>query len=142
MIIRNMQEKDLEQVCKIEKENFSKPWKFNDFLTSVHNLDHIYLVVENESEIIAYCGLWKVAGEGQINNVAVKKAYWNKHIANSMLKQLIYLGKKADLVSFTLEVRVSNLSAIKLYHNLGFLDSGIRKNFYEDPTEDGLIMWL
>lgn len=141
MIIRTMKEKDLGEVCKIEKDTFSRPWRLQDFLTSMNNNNNIYLVVEEKGRIIAFCGLWGVSGEGQINNVAVDKTYRNKHVANQMLKELISRGKEADLFSFTLEVRIGNLSAIRLYHNLGFEDSGIRKEFYENPIEDALIMW-
>lgn len=142
MLIRRMEQKDLEQVLSIENEIFESPWKFHDFENSMTNPQNIYLVVEEDEEIIAYCGLWGVAGEGQIYNVAVKEKFRNNHIALSMLKELISLGKQEELSAFTLEVRISNESAIKLYHNLGFKDVGIRKNFYENPKEDAIIMWL
>lgn len=142
MLIRRMEQKDLEQVLSIENEIFESPWKFHDFENSMTNSQNIYLVVEEDEEIIAYCGLWGVAGEGQIYNVAVKEKFRNNHIALSMLKELISLGKQEELSAFTLEVRISNESAIKLYHNLGFKDVGIRKNFYENPKEDAIIMWL
>lgn len=142
MLIRRMEQKDLEQVLSIENEIFESPWKFHDFENSMANPQNIYLVVEEDEEIIAYCGLWGVAGEGQIYNVAVKEKFRNNHIALSMLKELISLGKQEELSAFTLEVRISNESAIKLYHNLGFKDVGIRKKFYENPKEDAIIMWL
>ncbi|MFU0826098.1 MAG: [Ribosomal protein S18]-alanine N-acetyltransferase [Lachnoclostridium sp.] len=142
MIIRSMKEKDLPAVYEMERSIFSRPWKISDFLESMKEEKNIYLVVEEMGEIAAYCGLWGVAGEGQINNVAVKEKFRKKGIAYSMLKELIERGRKKGLTDFTLEVRVSNLAAIKLYHKLGFQDAGIRKNFYEAPTEDALIMWL
>lgn len=142
MIIRNMLETDLPVVHEMECSTFSKPWSMNDFRECLKEEQNLYLVVEERDEIAAYCGLWGVAGEGQINNVAVKKALRGQGIAYAMLKDLIERGKKQGLTSFTLEVRVSNLPAITLYHKLGFEDAGIRKNFYEAPAEDALIMWL
>ncbi|QHQ59922.1 ribosomal protein S18-alanine N-acetyltransferase [Anaerocolumna sedimenticola] len=142
MLIREMQEKDLLRVHEMECSIFSKPWTVNDFKNSIQNRQNIYLVVEEEDQIIAYCGLWGVAGEGQINNVAVKKSLRGRGIGHAMLSALIGQGKKKGLGAFTLEVRVSNESAIALYHKLDFKDAGIRKNFYEEPTEDALIMWL
>ncbi|WMJ85899.1 ribosomal protein S18-alanine N-acetyltransferase [Anaerocolumna sp. MB42-C2] len=142
MLIREMQEKDLLIVHEMECSIFSKPWTVDDFKNSIQNRQNIYLVVEEEGQIIAYCGLWGVAGEGQINNVAVKKEIRDHGIGYAMLSALIEKGKKNGIDAFTLEVRVSNEAAITLYHKLDFKDAGIRKNFYEEPTEDALIMWL
>lgn len=142
MVIRPMEEADIPFVHEIESGIFSRPWSKEDFSKSIQETHNIYLVVEQDSKIIAYCGLWGVAGEGQINNVAVDCSYQNKGIGREMLQTLISIGRSKGLESFTLEVRIGNLSAIALYHGLGFQDAGIRKNFYEAPTEDALIMWL
>lgn len=146
MIIRQMEERDIEQVYQIEKESFTRPWTYQDFEESIDNANSLYLklylVAEEDGIISGYCGLWGIAGEGQINNVAVKKEYRGKHVGFYMLNSLIELGLANNLIAFTLEVRVSNYSAIKLYHNLGFEDVGIRKNFYDYPKEDAIIMWL
>lgn len=142
MIIRNMLETDLSAVHEMECCIFSKPWSMSDFSESIKEEQNLYLVVEENHEIAAYCGLWGVAGEGQINNVAVNETLRGRGIAYAMLKELIERGKEKGLTAFTLEVRVSNLPAITLYHKLGFEDAGVRKNFYEAPAEDALIMWL
>lgn len=142
MVIRQMEEKDVPYVHEIEGRIFSRPWSKEDFRKSIQDPHNIYLVVEQDGEIIAYCGLWGVAGEGQINNVAVESSYRNRGIGRKMLQSLIDIGRNNGLKSFTLEVRVSNLSAIALYHRLGFQAAGIRKSFYEAPKEDALIMWL
>jgi ribosomal-protein-alanine acetyltransferase len=137
-----MKEEDLEQVCKIENTTFSKPWLKIDFISSLSDTNNIYLVAENENEIAGYCGLWGIVGEGQINNVAVKKSYRGQGIGYKLLKRLIDMGKNNKLTSFTLEVRESNVAAINLYKKLGFQSVGKRKNFYESPREDAEIMWL
>lgn len=146
MIIRRMEERDLEQVYQIEKESFTRPWTYRDFEEAIENTNSLYLklylVAEEDGIIIGYCGLWGIAGEGQINNVAVKKEYRGRHVGFGMLNELIQSGRENNLTAFTLEVRVSNHSAIKLYHHLGFEDVGIRKDFYDYPKEDAIIMWL
>lgn len=142
MIIRRMYEQDLLRVVEIEDSIFSRPWTKKDFSDSIADSNNIYLVVEEQGAIVAYCGLWGVAGEGQINNVAVIKSYRGRGIARDMMKSLLEMGRKHGIEAFTLEVRVSNQPAIALYHRLGFKDSGIRRNFYEAPDEDALIMWL
>lgn len=141
IVIRPMEIGDLEAVCLLEASIFSSPWKYNDFLTSIEDNNNIYLVVELGQEIVAYCGLWGVAGEGQINNVAVKEEYRKKHIGYEMLNKLLEYGQSIELKEFTLEVRSSNTGAITLYHKLGFKDAGIRKDFYSKPKEDAIIMW-
>mgnify|MGYP000936757697 CR=1 FL=1 len=142
MKIRPMVEEDIPYVHEIECKIFSMPWSQEDFRKSLQDNNNIYLVVEEDAKIIAYCGLWGVAGEGQINNVAVDPSYRNQGIGKLMLQALIDMGRSKELTSFTLEVRVSNRPAIALYHKLGFEDAGIRKGFYDAPKEDALIMWL
>lgn len=141
MIIREMKEEDIPAVCKIESSIFSKPWSANSFLSSIKDVNNIYLVVEDKGQILGYCGLWGIVGEGQINNVVVMKESRNKGLGRIMLQRLLELGKEKGLEEFTLEVRVSNENAIHLYRSLLFKDAGIRKNFYEEPIEDALIMW-
>jgi [ribosomal protein S18]-alanine N-acetyltransferase len=137
-----MCEKDIPFVHEIEMNTFSDPWSGDDFKKSIIDVNNLYLVVEENNEILGYCGLWGVVGEGQINNVAVKESARGRGIARNMLNTLIQQGREQGLEAFTLEVRVNNYPAISLYHSLGFKDAGIRKNFYEKPTEDALIMWL
>ncbi|MDF2472224.1 MAG: hypothetical protein K0R21_6 [Anaerocolumna sp.] len=137
-----MKEEDLGDVHTIEDSIFSRPWKIEDFRQSLYNPNNLYLVVEEQDVILGYCGLWGVVGEGQITNVAVAKQYRGRHVAEVMLTKLIELGRKQGLEAFTLEVRESNRAAITLYHKLGFKDAGVRKNFYEAPVENALIMWL
>lgn len=142
MEIRNMTESDLEQVCKIEQETFSEPWSYDDFNDAIKNENNRYLVAERSGEIAGYCGYFGVAGEGYIYNVAVKKEYRRQHIGVAMLKELIQQGMNHDIERFTLEVRISNTSAVSLYQSLGFESAGIRKDFYNKPREDAVIMWL
>lgn len=142
MICRDMEERDLLEIVAIEEENFSQPWTREDFLHSIKKDSDIYLVIEENNEILGYCGLWGVAGEGQINNVAVKKSYQSKGIGLYMMSQLISTGKSQGLQAFTLEVRESNEKAIALYQKLNFEICGIRRGFYDKPKENALIMWL
>lgn len=142
MIIRTMNVEDLDQICQIETAIFSHPWSRESFESSMLDPHNQYLVVEIEGKILGYCGLWGVLEEGQITNVAVRDEYRNQGIGKCMLEKLLVVGRGMGLTTFTLEVRVSNSSAIQLYHSLGFQDVGIRKNFYESPIEDAWIMWL
>jgi len=140
MIVRRMIKEDLQQVCDIESETFSMPWTFQSFLDSLLIKDNIYLVAVENNSIIGYCGVWVVAKEGQINNIAVRKQNQNLGVGNQMLQFLFKEGKAEKIEQFTLEVRKSNVNAINLYNKFGFVNVGIRPSFYEKPQEDAVIM--
>lgn len=140
MNYRRMEETDLKQVVLIEKDNFSMPWSYESFQSSRRKKENIYLVAEENGQIAGYCGVWVVAGEGQINNIAVRKDRQNQGIGRGLLTSLFEEGSKNKVESFTLEVRKSNINAIALYQKMGFKELGIRKDFYERPREDAIIM--
>ena len=129
IIYRLMSEGDIKQVAAIEKEIFSLPWSEKSFLDSLKN------------EIVAYCGAYISFEEADISNVAVKENFRRKNVAENMLNKLFYECGKKGVSDITLEVRETNVPAISLYEKLGFEEAGIRKNFYEKPVENALIMW-
>ena len=141
IIIKPLTEEYVDQVCVLEEEAFSMPWHRESFLEMILNENACYLVGLVEEEVVASCGLRHIVGEGEITNVVTKNTMRGKGIGKQMLLKLLEEGGKLGAESFTLEVRVSNAPAIKLYESLGFVTEGRRKNFYEDPMEDALIMW-
>lgn len=141
MVIRNMQESDLTQVEAIEKANFSIPWSLESFRESMELEHTIYLVAEEDGNIMGYCGMYRVFNEGEIVNVAVAEAYRRKQVASKLLEQLFIHSNELQVDNFFLEVRESNEAAIQLYKKLGFIEAGIRKNFYEKPRENAIFMW-
>lgn len=142
MVIRQMREEDMEQVYSIESSSFSRPWSKESFLSSLKSPNNLYLVAEEKGIILGYCGLWGIVGEGEITNVAVHRDFRKQGVGEAMLRELLRQAKEKEITAFTLEVRLSNQSAIHLYHKLGFVATAVRKNYYEAPTEDALIMWL
>lgn len=129
------------QVAAIEKANFSVPWSLESFRESM-KLEHtIYLVAEENENIMGYCGMYRVFNEGEIVNVAVAEAYRRKKVASQLLEQLFVESSELKVDNFFLEVRESNQPAIQLYKKLGFTEAGIRKNFYEKPRENAIFMW-
>lgn len=141
MEFRRMEEKDLEQVVAIEEATFSMPWSKTAFLESMNNPSHVYVVACEGDTVCGYCGMWGVAGEGQINNVAVRSDLRGMGTGFAIVKFLIQEGEKQGLEAFTLEVRESNVAAIRVYEKAGFKNAGIRKDFYERPKENAVIMW-
>jgi len=139
--IREMRHEDIPEVVEIENALFSDPWSADGFNRSIDAASDIYLVAVEDGKIAGYCGLWGVIDEGQITNVAVAEAFRKRGIAEKMLNKLMTDAKEHRLTQFTLEVRVSNTPAINLYHKLGFVDEGLRRDFYTKPVEDAIIMW-
>ena len=142
MIIEHFKDSDAHDAAELEKKVFSDPWSEKSFSECSSNPSDIYLAVRCDGVLTGYCGMWCVAGEGQITNVCVHPDYRKQGIAFNMLSRLIAEGKEKGCSAFTLEVRVSNESAIRLYEKLGFKSAGIRKKFYSHPDEDAMIMWL
>lgn len=140
--IRNMTPKDVPGVAALEGACFSEPWSENAYLITLANENALYLVAEKEDgELMGMCGLLDILGEGDISNVAVAEPFRRRKIAERMLAELLKQGKERGITAFTLEVRVSNEAAIRLYEKFGFVSEGRRKNFYEKPKEDALILW-
>ena len=141
MEYRRMEEKDVEQVVTIEEKTFSMPWTREAFLESMNNPSHVYVVAAEGTTVFGYCGMWGIAGEGQINNVAVREDARGKGTGFAIMEFALSEGKKQGLEAFTLEVRESNAAAIHVYEKAGFKNVGIRKDFYDMPKENAVIMW-
>lgn len=140
MIIRRMKEEDAPQVALIEADNFSVPWSEKSFREAAVKTETIYVVAEEDGEILGYAGAWCVFGEADITNVCVRKVSRKQGIGTKMLQFLIEEGVNVKIKTFFLEVRESNSAAISLYEKFGFQKIGIRKNFYEKPVENGIVM--
>lgn len=140
MIIRRMKPEDAPEAALIEVENFSVPWSEQSFREAAVREGNIYVVAEEDGEILGYAGAWCVFGEADITNVCVRADKRKKGIATKMLRFLIEEGVHKEISTFFLEVRESNLAAIALYEKFGFQKIGIRKNFYEKPVENGIVM--
>lgn len=139
--VREMEEGDLERVAAIEKEIFSMPWSRKAFSDSLNSPNTAYIVAEKDGVIAGYCGMYISFEEGNITNVAVAPDYRRQNIATCMLQHILKLAAKRAVTDVILEVRETNVPAIQLYERLGFEEAGIRKNFYEKPVENALIMW-
>ena len=131
----------LHQIAEIEKEAFSAPWSVNMFIPELASDDAVYLVGEEDGEVVCYGGFHKVLDEGHIMNLAVKERYRGRGLGKTLLSALIARAKLLGVLRMTLEVGVNNRFAIKLYADLGFKPDGMRPNYYPDG-EDAVIMWL
>ena len=140
-MIRRMREADLEGAARLEKRYFSVPWTREQLGESLQSGQYLFLVAEENGQVAGYAGLLRVMDEGDVTNVVVDEAYRGKGLGTRLMAALLEEGRGCGMKEFTLEVRVSNQRAIRLYESLGFVQEGIRKRFYERPVEDALIMW-
>ncbi len=142
--------RDAEAIAKLEQECFSAhPWSEEELTESLLKYNYRFFVAaevdengEETGNIVGYVGMYIVAAEGNITNVAVTTPARRQGVGRGLMNALCEYSKKSDCIALTLEVRVSNAPAKKLYQSLGFEIAGVRKNFYLDPVEDAEIMWL
>ncbi|ALC92994.1 alanine acetyltransferase [Bacillus sp. FJAT-18017] len=140
---RYMKEEDLDRIMIIEKESFTLPWSREAFYNELHHNQYaVYIILEEKGEPIGYCGVWIVVDEAHITNIAILPQYRGRRLGEVLLRKVMETSKQMGATSMTLEVRVSNLPARNLYRKLGFQDGGIRKNYYTDNGEDGIVMWV
>ncbi|MEG0663938.1 MAG: ribosomal protein S18-alanine N-acetyltransferase [Clostridia bacterium] len=130
------------EIAKIEQFFFNPPWSEKEILSSLQNDNYYFFTAFFNKEIVGYSSFNKILNEGYINNIAVKSDFQNQKVGFDILNEMILQAKKLSLSFLTLEVRKSNEKAIKLYSKLGFKIDGQRKDFYNNPTENGYIMTL
>lgn len=140
LIIRRMKLEDCEQVAIIEAESFSMPWSLQAFQDTVEMKNYRYFVAEQDGEILGYCGFIFVLDEAEIPNVCVKLSARQRGIGKQMLTVLEEEAKGLGIKYLYLEVRQSNQVARKLYTSFGFEEDGIRRDFYELPKENAVLM--
>ena len=133
----------LDEVAELERICFSVPWSRNMLAEELDNLLSAFLVaLDDEDKVVGYAGVQIILDEGYITNVAVRPECRRQGIAAKLLQVFLDFAKANKLAFLTLEVRASNYDAIALYGSRGFRSVGRRKNYYEHPKEDAIIMTL
>ena len=140
MKIERMQEKHIFSVVQIAADSLPDAWSEKAFSDELKNPSATVFVALSGDEVVGFGGVQHILDEAYITNIAVKKDFRRKGVGNALLSAIINHSEKCRFV--TLEVRVSNSAAIKLYEKSGFVSQGIRKRFYSHPTEDANIMTL
>lgn len=133
-----MEETHLKAVAELEKLCFTLPWSLNLLRESMEK-SLFWVALDENDTLLGYVSLTPVLDEGHINNVATSPHLRNQGIATLLLTELLRFAKN-HLNLLLLEVRESNLHAIKLYENFHFQIIATRKNYYSSPTENALIM--
>lgn len=134
---------DLDEVLGIEEASFTNPWTRPMFEQELRNegLSHLYVLRTEDGRIAAFCMDWVVADELHINNLAVRPECRGQGVGRALLESVFVRAAALGARRATLEVRRSNGAALKLYERLGFSVAAIRKDYYDHPVEDALILW-
>lgn len=140
MEIVKMSEIHVPAIAELEKLCFQDPWSVNSISTELTNPLSTWLVAVEDGEVVGYVGSQSVLDGADMMNIAVHPGYRNQGIGHALIEELIIFLQKKDVISLSLEVRVSNESAIGLYHKMGFEMIGKRPGYYRNPREDAYIM--
>ena len=125
------------------EQTSSTPWSLGLFLAEVRRDERDYIVAlsDHDERVVGFAGLLYVVGEGHVTTVAVDPAVQGARIGTRLMLELARRAIARGSGSITLEVRASNKAALALYRRFGFAPSGVRKDYYKDPTEDALVLW-
>ncbi len=141
--IRKMQEKDIDQIMEIESVSFgSFYWTPEAFKAEIKNPAGNYFVAEDRNgDIKGYCGFWTILDEAHITTIAVQPGFRKHGLGEKLLQKMIETGYENNVKWFTLEVRISNITAQNLYYKYNFKSLGLRRKYYQNNDEDAMIMW-
>ena len=138
--IEPMTAADVPQVAELEKACFSDPWSEISVASELENPLSCWLVALDGETVAGYVGSQTVLDETDMMNIAVHPDFRRKGVARGLILALIGELKKRGSRCLTLEVRASNDPARALYESLGFAHVGTRRNYYQNPKEDALIL--
>ena len=142
LVIRDACEEDIPALEALEEQCFSMPWTREQLMSQLTDDRHRFLVAESGGALVGYIGMMFVLDEGYISNVAAAPPARRQGVASALISALIRQAEELSLTFVTLEVRQSNEPAKALYAKHGFVAVGTRKNYYERPTEDAVLMTI
>ena len=140
--VTKMRRRHLRGVMAIERQAYSRPWTPNLFMAEMSEPNNRnYLVARIDKDVVGYAGLICYGDEAHITNIAVDPMLQGHGIAHRLLAEQIGAARELGGVAVSLEVRVTNWRAQRIYARFGFHPVGIRRNYYAELHEDALIMW-
>jgi [ribosomal protein S18]-alanine N-acetyltransferase len=140
---RKLKLRDLSSIEEIERSSYPTPWSRSMFAGELAKPSSICLgALDTErNELVGYLIISRYVDAWHGMNVAVAEPYRRRGVASGLMERLFEDTARDGRRGYTLEVRVSNEAAIRLYERLGFKARGIRRGYYTDNREDALIMW-
>jgi [ribosomal protein S18]-alanine N-acetyltransferase len=138
--LREMVAEDLPAVVAIEKESYTVPWSEATFRGLLRRRDAELIVAESHGIVIAYAIFWCVIDQSELGNVAVTAKWRGRGIGERLVAEVLRRAGQRGVREVYLEVRPSNEVARRLYERFGFSQVGRRRNYYQEPVEDALVM--
>jgi ribosomal-protein-alanine N-acetyltransferase len=134
---------DLAAVDRLQRQTFTNPWGVDALRWELEHTDvaRLYVAETPAGEVVAYCACWMVFDELHINSLAVDEPWRLQGIARRLLVDVLADAVRSGARTATLEVRESNAAARALYEGLGFRVEGVRRDYYQHPREDALVLW-
>jgi [ribosomal protein S18]-alanine N-acetyltransferase len=140
--VQRMRRRHLKGVMAIERQVYPRPWSPNLFLSEMSDMrNRTYLVAKMGKDVVGYGGVMSYGDEAHVTTIAVDPAHHRHKIGTRILYELVSEGIRMGARAVSLEVRVSNFGAQRLYGQFGFRPVGIRKGYYQETGEDALVMW-
>lgn len=130
----------LEKLIEIDKNNFDDPWSYEMFEKELSNDNSEYYGIFNDEDLLGFCGGWRVIDEYHINKIVIDKPHQNKKLGQMFLVYIMELYKTKNIKKAFIEVRESNVKAVKVYSRAGFDVIGRRENYYQNNNETAYIM--
>jgi ribosomal-protein-alanine N-acetyltransferase len=141
ILVRRMTMDDVEQVCAVDALCYATPWHSGAYITELTNRHATYFTAECRGQLVGYSGMWVVLDEAQITTIAVHPEFRGRRIARLLFHMLMESGRDQGATRASLEVRERNAPAIAVYRRYGFQEAALRRNYYQDTQENGLVMW-
>lgn len=141
MLVRRMAVGDLTVIADLEKACFTESWSYRILEAGLYSPYDAYFVLEQEGRILGYANLRILAGEGEIQRIAVLPEYRRLGAGRKLMDAMVVHARKNQVYAMTLEVRAGNRAARNLYESYGFAGEAVRKGYYRNPPEDAVIMW-
>ncbi|WP_306473318.1 ribosomal protein S18-alanine N-acetyltransferase [Mogibacterium diversum] len=139
--VRIAKSSDLDDIYELDMQTFAMPWSKEALSYDILENDNAFVIVaEYEGEFAGYADIWTVLDEADLNSIAVRVDFRRKGIGDAIMLAMTEMLSANGVATINLEVRVSNMPAIKLYKKYGFNECGVRPGYYLDNGEDALIM--
>lgn len=138
--LRDMLPADLPTIVAIEREAYSVPWSETTFRGLLRRRDAEMIAAESNGRVVGYAVFWCVLDQGELGNVAVAAEARGTRIGARLLEEVLRRASRRGVREVFLEVRPTNLVARRLYEQYGFSAVGRRRNYYQEPVEDALVL--
>ncbi|CAN5674168.1 ribosomal protein S18-alanine N-acetyltransferase [soil metagenome] len=140
VVLRNMTTNDVPAIVEIERESYSVPWSESTFRGLLRRRDAELVVAALDEQVVGYAAFWCVVDQGELGNVAVTAAARRRGVGERLVGEVIRRAAGRGVREVFLEVRPSNAGARRLYDRFGFVPVGRRRNYYQEPVEDALVL--